>query len=75
MLVRARWPWPLLLMLIIGITAAVTGVRLMSAADWRGAIGLLLFFGGVGLSLFAPLLWRDAKRESASGELRSRPVV
>lgn len=61
--VRARWPWPLLAMLCFGGAATAAALRLMSETGWRGMSSIPLFFAGVGLTLFAPILWRDAKRE------------
>ena len=76
MIVRARYPWPLGLMLLTGVASSAGGLVLMRHDDWRGSAGLLLFFGGAGLALLAPLLWRDAKVEAArSAERLSRPVV
>jgi hypothetical protein len=74
--VRARFPWPLALGLLGGVGAAVAGVRLMHYEDWRATAGGLLFFGGSGLALLAPLLWRDARVEAqrVTGE-GSRSVV
>jgi hypothetical protein len=48
----------------------------MPYEDWRATAGGLLFFGGIGLALLSPLLWRDARVEAAqaTGE-GSRPVV
>jgi hypothetical protein len=74
--VRARFPWPLVLGLVGGVGASVAGLRLMPYEDWRATAGGLLFFGGIGLALLSPLLWRDARVEAAqaTGE-GSRPVV
>jgi hypothetical protein len=75
-IVRARWPWPLLVLLGLGLGLAVTGLQLMPSADWRAGAGVLMFLGGTGLSLFAPLLWRDARRERTRVNVSgSRPVV
>jgi hypothetical protein len=74
--VRARSPWPLVLGLLGGAGAAVAGLGLMHHEDWRGVAGGLLFFGGVGLALLSPLLWRDAKAEAARATHQaSRPAV
>jgi hypothetical protein len=75
-IVVARWPWPLFAMLALGGGAFVGGLVLIASPEWPATVGGILFFGGAGLTLFAPLLWRDAKREAAQARHPdSRPVV
>jgi len=75
-MVSARSPWPLIVMLVIGVSTTLIALPLLSYDDWRGGTGFLLFVGGAGLALSAPFLWRDARRQAASGaEHASRPVV
>jgi hypothetical protein len=64
-IVHARTPWPLALMLSIGVTAVVGSLSLMPRDKPWGAIGFLLFFAGSTLTLMAPLIWRDARVEAA----------
>lgn len=62
--VRARWHWPLLLMATLGFVGLVAGYRLHDRfeSDWRGYVGLFIYFaGGVGGAV-AALLWRHARR-------------
>jgi len=61
----ASWPWPLAVMMLVGAGAAVLGLQELrpELARWRNAVGLLAFLGGCGVALFAPFLWRDARRE------------
>ena len=69
-LVNARWPWPLLLLIGIGTSLFSLGLALMArsaAAPWKGAAGLVLFFVGAAVGLMSPLLWRDARRARGYG--------
>jgi hypothetical protein len=63
--IRARRPWPLLLLLGVGLAAAATGVWTMARGEphWVGPVGFLLFLTGSGIVISAPLLWRDARRQ------------
>jgi hypothetical protein len=72
--VCARSPWPLALMLSIGVAAVLGSFVLMPRDKPWGAIGLVLFFSGTTLTLMAPLLWRDARAEAVTLEA-SRPVI
>src|SRR5262245_2037652 len=60
--VRARFAWPLWLMLGIGLAAVLLSLRLLQSDGWTGLLGFSLFIGGTGLALLAPLIWRDARR-------------
>ena len=70
--VTASWPWPLVVMMLLGASAAWLGLRELrpELASWRRTIGLGAFLGGCGVALFAPFLWRDARR--AGREVRDR---
>ena len=75
-IVRARWPWPLLIGLLGGVAGMGVGIASMGSLGWRGSAGVILFFSGAALALMAPLLWRDARQQALverKGE--SRPVV
>ena len=72
-LVSARSPWPLAIMLLIGTAAVIGSFVLMPRDTPSGALGLCLFFGGVALTLVAPFLWRDARAEARRAT--SRPVL
>ena len=69
--IAARWPWPLLCLLGIGAVSAVGGLWIMR--DDRGlfsSLGVVLFLGGSGVALLAPLLWRDSRRVRSGGPPR-----
>ena len=70
--VTASWPWPLAVMMLVGAGAAWLGLRelRLELASWRRTIGIVAFLGGCGITLFAPFLWRDARR--AGREVRDR---
>ena len=72
--VRARWPWPLLLVAGVGGVASVGGLWAFkhSAEGWRAGAGLTLFLGGAFVALTAPFVWRDARQVRARGAARSR---
>ena len=74
---NARWPWPLLAMLGLGIGTLAGSLALLTRSDWLAAVGIIGFFIGAGLTLSAPLVWRDAQREGAQRGCHpaSRPVV
>lgn len=46
MFVRARWPWPALVMTALGAGGVVAGdsIHERPDADWRGGAGVLLYF-------------------------------
>lgn len=64
---RARWPWPAVVMAALGVAGVIAGFRLHGRydADWRGVAGLALFFVGGVVAAVAPFLWRDARRARA----------
>jgi len=66
--VRARWPWPLLLMLVGGALVAIGGLSLahMYESRWQAGIGFFLFLAGAFFAVGGGYLWRDAQRERAS---------
>lgn len=62
--VMARWPWPLLLGLPLGVAGVVEGFSLLSYPNWSDT-GLLLFFGGAGVFLCTLILWYETRGEAA----------
>ena len=64
-IVAATWPWPSLLLVLVGAGAAWLGWSQHDAATetWRGGIGLVAFLGGCILMLLAPLIWVEAQRQ------------
>jgi hypothetical protein len=63
--VVARWPWPLLIALPLGVAGMLEGYSLLSSATWRADAGLELFFGGAGLSLLTLIVWSESRRNAA----------
>lgn len=61
--VMARWPWPLLLGLPLGVAGLVEGYSLLSSPNWGGT-GLSLFFVGAGAFLCTLILWYESRREA-----------
>ena len=64
---RARWPWPLLLMLVGGGAVSVLGLSLtrLEEGGWRSGLGLILFLVGAIFAVSSGYLWRDARRDAA----------
>jgi hypothetical protein len=61
--VMASWPWPLLLVVLVGAAAAAYGMWGLLEARWHEPIGVWLFLGGSAVMLLAPFYWRDARQE------------
>ena len=61
--VAASWPWPLLLVMMVGMAAAVYGTWGLLEVRWEQPVGMWLFLGGSAVVLVAPFYWRDARRE------------
>ena len=62
--VLARWPWPLLIVLPLGVAGVFEGYSLLSSPT-RGGAGLALFFGGAGVSILTLIVWSETRREAA----------
>jgi hypothetical protein len=81
--IRARWHWPALMLVALGVVALVAGYRLHDRyrPDWRGDAGLLLYFAGGIVAAAAAFLWLDGRRAKAreaaqaSPKLPSRPAA
>src|SRR5688572_15419471 len=57
----AAWPWPVLLVVMMGLFMAAGGLLWMSRDGWQGVVSIVLFLGGSGIALVSPSLWRDAR--------------
>ena len=70
--VRARWPWPLLLMLVGGALVSIGGMGLVHQYEsgWRAGVGMGLFLVGAFFAVGGGYLWRDARRERVTREAR-----
>ena len=66
--VTASRSWPLMLMLLLGWGAAALGLLELhhDLGRWWNLTGIIALLGGCGIGLFAPLLWRDARRERSN---------
>jgi hypothetical protein len=60
--VVARWPWPLLTVLPLGIAGMLKAYVLLSSPA-RADAGLAIFFGSAGVSLLTLILWSETRRE------------
>jgi hypothetical protein len=60
--VAARWPWPLLVVLPLGVASMLKAYTLLSSPAGADA-GLALFFGSAGVSLLTLILWSETRRE------------
>jgi hypothetical protein len=57
--VRARWPWPLLVVASLGASGSAGGLWLFKHYEqgWRAGAGVTLFLAGAFVALIAPLVW------------------
>jgi hypothetical protein len=62
--VVARWPWPLVIALPLGVTSVYNGYSLLSSPAHADA-GFALFFGGDGVCILTLILWSETRREAA----------
>jgi hypothetical protein len=62
--VVGRWRWPLVIALPLGVASALEGYSLLSFPT-RAEAGLMLFFGGAGVSLLTLILWRETRQDAA----------
>jgi len=60
--VVARWPWPLLIVLPLGVAGMLKAYTLLSSPA-RADAGLAMFFGSAGVSLLTLILWSETRRE------------
>ena len=61
--VAASWPWPLLVMLGIGVAAVIAALVVLSDLNRERPLGIWLLLVGAAIMLVSPFLWRDARRE------------
>jgi hypothetical protein len=63
--VVARWPWPLLIVLPLGVASMLKAYALLSSPVLADA-GLAMFFGSASVSLLTLILWSETRRERRS---------
>jgi hypothetical protein len=63
--VVARWPWPLLIVLPLGVASMLKAYALLSSPVLADA-GLAMFFGSDSVSLLTLILWSETRRERRS---------
>ena len=75
--IRARWHWPALMVVALGVVALAAGYRLHDRyrPDWRGDAGLVLYFTGGVVTAVAAFLWRDARRAKAREAAQASPTL
>jgi hypothetical protein len=61
--VGARWPWPLVIVLPLGVATMLQGYSHLSSPT-RADAALAMFFGGALMSLLSLILWSESRRES-----------
>lgn len=68
---RAKWPWPAVLLAALGIASAVVGALLLqkpNSSSWENGLGVTLFLGGAFVALAGPAFWfHERNRATNSG--------
>jgi hypothetical protein len=63
--VVARWPWPLLIVLPLGVASMLEAYSLLSSPT-RASAALAMFFAGAGVSILTLVLWMETRGEAKS---------
>ena len=66
---RAKLPWPAVVLVAIGVASAVVGGRLLqkpNSSSWENGLGLVLFLGGAFVTLAGPAFWFHERNRAAS---------